>query len=55
VTQTRKAVAMVIKSKHNIDTIIAKKEEIATYIKAEKIETSKKWEKFIFQGVTRIH
>jgi len=33
---------MVIRSKYNIDTIIAKKEEIAICIRAEKIETSKR-------------
>jgi len=54
VTQTRKAVAMVMRSKHDVDTIMAKKEEIATCVGAEKIETSERWEKFIFRGVTRI-
>jgi hypothetical protein len=33
---------MVIRSKYDIDTIIAKKEEIATYVGAEKIETSER-------------
>jgi len=33
---------MVIRSKYNVDTIIAKKEEIAIYIGAEKMETSKR-------------
>ena len=48
VTQTRKAVVIVMKSKYDMDTIIAKKEEIATHVGVEKMETSKRWEKFIF-------
>jgi len=41
-------VVIVIRSKYNIDTIMAKKEEIVICVGAEKIETSERWEKFIF-------
>jgi len=50
----RKAIALVVKDKEGVETIIKKKVEVIAVIKAEAIENSERWEKFIFWGVTRI-
>ena len=54
VVLTKKAMTLVIKDKEGIETIMKKKAEVMTATKAEAMENSKRWEKFIFQGVTRI-
>jgi len=54
VVLTRKTMALVVKDKEGVETIIKKKVEVMAVIKAEAMENSERWEKFIFWGVTRI-
>ena len=54
VVLTRKAMALVVKDKEGVETIMKKKAEVMAATKAEAMENSERWEKFIFRGVTRI-
>lgn len=52
--QTRNAIALLVKTKQDVANLLTKQELIKQATGADRVESSEKWNKFIFRGVTRL-
>ena len=52
--QTRNAIALLVRTKQDVVNLMNKQEEIKQATGAGNVESSEKWNKFIFRGVTRL-